>query len=172
MSTQKKLPLTMVYRKPGQVGVPPRSHEVSTIQPKLAAPPQVKRPPQSPPVYQPQNSHKVLQPKAAQIDTQARLPTVAPAAYRPQLKVLQAKSAGQSPNVIQLKGACLVCKHKHGASECPTLIQDGTDEKGAKKYRKCGCKSHSSKFDSGSKFNPGSNKRERMLANKGSKTVT
>jgi hypothetical protein len=70
---------------------------------------------------------------------------------------------GPQAGVVQMKKACLVCGHKHGASDCTTLVDDGVDGKGNKKYKKCGCKSHSSKFDSGAKFNPGSGKRGRML---------
>ena len=72
--------------------------------------------------------------------------------------------------VIQLKPACLVCGHKHGASNCAVLVPDGVDAKGKAKYKKCGCKSHSSKFDSGAKFNSGSGKRGRMIENMETKT--
>jgi hypothetical protein len=64
----------------------------------------------------------------------------------------QAKLAG---GVIQAKvQPCLVCGHRHGNKKCTVLV--GT--------KPCGCVSHSYKHDSGGKFDPGSGKRERMLA--------
>ncbi len=48
---------------------------------------------------------------------------------------------------------CMVCGHIHN-TPCKKKKADGTV---------CGCLSHSSKFDKGAKFNPGSGKRGRMI---------
>ena len=48
---------------------------------------------------------------------------------------------------------CKVCGHKH-TTKCTHKNANGTV---------CGCLSHSSKWDKGSKTNPGSGKRGRML---------
>ena len=51
---------------------------------------------------------------------------------------------------------CQVCGHtSHGSTACKKkVIKDG-------KPGVCGCKSHSSKFDKGQGYNPGSGKRAR-----------
>ncbi len=136
-----------------------------------------KTPPKAPPVYRPQPTPKVLQRKAAPTPPQAvagaRQTPAAPPVYRPQptapAAAVQAKQAGQNAvqpkmgaNVVQLKKACNLCGHKHGATDCTTQIWiDDTNHSLGKKA--CGCKSHSSKHDSGAKFNHGSGRRARRL---------
>lgn len=56
---------------------------------------------------------------------------------------------------------CLVCAHEHGSSTCKARVPD-PNKKG--KTKKCGCKSHSSHWGKGAKFNPGSGRRARRLA--------
>jgi hypothetical protein len=130
----------------------PAPCNVPTVQPKVAIAPRM------PAVPAPGGgNHGTAQPKMAG----ARPPT-------PPAAILQAKMGRAPSSVIQCKG-CLVCGHKHGAADCPTLVADGVDASGKAKYKACGCKSHSSKFDSGAKFNPGQGKRDRMLASKSAK---
>ena len=135
----------------------------------------------APPIYRP---HPPMQPKMVSVSQPSALPP-APPVYRPGL-VLNAvqprKTQGAAPmlqptmgisttppvgvqtsaSVVQAKGnKCIVCGHKHGSSKCTVVT--AMDAKG-KAISWCGCKSHSSKWDSGSKANPGSGKRARMLA--------
>jgi len=59
---------------------------------------------------------------------------------------------------------CTECGHKHGSVKCKVKVQRGG------RQEECGCTSHSGKFDTGGKFNPGSGKHARMLENmKGNK---
>ncbi len=76
---------------------------------------------------------------------------------RSALPRMHADAAGGSSGVragaavVQAAGKCKQCGHKHGAATCKVKDKNG---------KKCGCKSHSSKWDSGSK-SYGDSKRER-----------
>jgi hypothetical protein len=136
----------------------------------VQSPPAVgpKHTPAAPPVYRPQPAPKVLQAKPAQIKAVAvsaqpnRLPQAGPNAATNH-SAIQPKMQAPSSNVVQLKGKCIECNHKHGSVRCTTNIAI-VNEDGTPGTRECGCMSHSSHWGKGAKFNPGSGKRERKLA--------
>jgi hypothetical protein len=124
-----------------------------------------KRTPTPPPVYRPQPVPTVLQRKEATAHKTAPGPNPTPAiasAHRhvsPTQAAIQPKMATRPTNVIQLK-ACNKCHHNHGANTCTTQVMVDPND-ATKGTRKCGCKSHSSKHDNGSKFNSKNSKYER-----------
>jgi hypothetical protein len=165
----------------------------SSAQPKTTIASHMKKQPVAPPVYRPQPAPKAMQPKmrgsllknpppsAPPINrsqpalqskrASGRQPAVktsgqpvAPPMSRTQQMtgVLQPKFGARPSTVIQLKN-CLSCHHTAHTKACKVQVAAANG-----KTKKCGCKSHSIKFDSGQKFNPKGGKRERMLANKGS----
>lgn len=121
----------------------------------------------APPVYRPQPAPGTMQPKSAQ---SARPPVGAHPGMMATSRL--AASTNISPKdapVVQAKGnKCIVCGHKHGSSTC--TVATGWDSKG-KANAWCGCKSHSSHWGKGSKFNPGSGKRARQIAAATGQTV-
>lgn len=65
----------------------------------------------------------------------------------------QLKQEPVQAKVIQKAKKCQVCNHKHGNDRCRVKVRG----------KECGCTSHSYKFDSGGKFNPGAGRRARFL---------
>jgi len=125
----------------------------SVAQPKMAIASKTNKQPVAPPVYKPQQAPRAAQCKwATQPVERSQSPT---SVTRQMTNVLQPKVG--KPTVIQLK-KCVSCPHKAHAGTCTVQV-----DAGAGKTKACGCKSHSIKFDSGQKINPGGGRRARML---------
>ena len=135
----------------------------SVAQPKMAIASKINKQPVAPPVYKPQQGPRAVQAKWANTSNRRQPSTTQPveraqspaSVTRQMTSVLQPKVG--RPTVIQLK-KCVSCPHKAHAGTCTVQV-----DAGGGKTKACGCKSHSIKFDSGQKINPGGGRRARML---------
>ncbi len=125
------------------------------VQPKMARAPQTSALPPAPPVYRPGSRVNAVQPKNAQGASPVLQPAKGPSATAP-------ARIPTNAGVVQAKGnKCIICNHRHGSSRCTVVTARNAQGKATSW---CGCMSHSSKWDSGSKFNHGSGRRARRLA--------
>jgi hypothetical protein len=125
------------------------------MQPKMARAPKTSALPPAPPVYHPGPVVNAVQPK----NIQRASPVLQPTRGTPTTPPAHVQ---MNASTVQAKGnKCIVCGHRHGSSRCTVVT--ARDAKG-KAASWCGCRSHSSKWDSGSRVNPGSGRRARILA--------
>lgn len=109
----------------------PRAHSLQVAQPKIATGQQIRKQPVAPPVYRPQSIPKVLQRKAAVIQSpveQAKHGSAAPTPYCPQPtpKVLQTKTVGSPQAQIAQPGRKPVAPPVYRPQPVPKVLQRKT----------------------------------------------